>query len=525
MRCPNAAAFGIDRIARICCTAVCALPPLEVGISSSDSPLKHTERFSAPLEQAGAPEAHCRPAKGSAVARPLASSVTFTPGTTASATFNVRPQQAGEALIRLSVPAAFHASDTLEQKRVTIRRPRFIPTAARVGREQMTRFSFVPDVSLPGTVLVTLASSDPSRVLLSTGGTQAGQPRVTVTMGQSSSFGTEVYVHGIAEGTAFVSVSATDFDETRAEVTVVKPQVFLSTSGSAYLGRDTELSVTVNNNVVRTGAQFRVNLTSSDPSIATVTPSVVIEGGQQTAKAMVTARAEGRVTITADIADVSADSRLSVGIRTELPPLPFSSLPGQMILGRGLQAPLGLQLTSSGQVRLTLTSVDPSEVLLSTDPKARGSASITLTVGSLASVYVQALADAGDVGLTLDAPGYVRREINVSLYPSTLLFDRSLATLSRGSTLEVAVVAAPLLLQNLSPAPNQTVQTAVTFSLASSRPEVGSLRAPSATLAAGENRAVTMFASTSAGTTTLSLTPPAGFVASTPPSQMVIVVN
>jgi hypothetical protein len=34
-----------------------------------------------------------------------------------------------------------------------------------------------------------------------------------------------------------------------------------------------------------------------------------------------------------------------------------------------------------------------------------------------------------------------------------------------------------------------------------------------------------MFTSTSAGTTTLSLTPPAGFVASTPPSQMVIVVN
>jgi hypothetical protein len=252
---------------------------------------------------------------------------------------------------------------------------------------------------------------------------------------------------------------------------------------------------------------------------------VVIEAGQQSARAIVAARAEGRVTITADAGDVAPDSRLSVTVRAEVPPLPFASLPTSMNLGRGLQAPLGFQPTSSGQVRLTVTSADPSKVLLSTDPKALGAASVTLTVGSFASVYVQALADAGDVGLILEAAGYVRREINVSLYPATLLFDRAVATLSRGNTLEFAVVAGPLLPQNLSPAANQTAHTAITFSVASSRPEVGSLRASSATIAAGENRAFYVFTSTSAGTTTMSLTLPAGFLASTPPAQMVIVVN
>ena len=67
--------------------------------------------------------------------------------------------------------------------------------------------------------------------------------------------------------------------------------------------------------------------------------------------------------------------------------------------------------------------------------------------------------------------------------------------------------------------------TALTIPIASSRPEVGTLKPATLTIAPGETRATATFSATTVGTTTLTLTPPAGFVQTNPPAQMVVVVN
>jgi hypothetical protein len=68
-------------------------------------------------------------------------------------------------------------------------------------------------------------------------------------------------------------------------------------------------------------------------------------------------------------------------------------------------------------------------------------------------------------------------------------------------------------------------QKALTFSTSSSRPEIGSLKSATLTIAAGESRATATFSAAAPGTTTLSLTLSAELVQLEAPVQMVIVVN
>jgi hypothetical protein len=409
--------------------------------------------------------------------------------------------------------------------RIKVRRPRFQLAKITVGRDMLTAVSLQSAAGqLPGPVLVTAVSSDAGRVLLSTSPSQPGQARVTMTFGQLQ---TPLYVHGVAEGSAGITVSATGFDESQSEVAVVPPALFLSSIETAFVGRPTDLYISLNGQTVRPGAQFTVNLRSSDPSVATVTPSVVMEGGAQQGKATVAALAAGQVTVTAEAPGLAPESRLSVTFKTEAPPLPFSSLPATLHVGKGLQAHLALQQVSVSQVKLTVTSSDPAKVLLSTDAKSRGSGSVSVTINQYgqATVFVQAMADSGEASLSLTAPGFAIANATVRLYPSAFSFDRAVATITRGYPFEFGILAAPVLPQNVYSSQTLSLHTAVAVPITTSRPEVGSLKPAAVALAPGENRGSTSFTAAAAGTTTLTITPPAGFAQTNPPAQMTLVVN
>ncbi|HEY1338049.1 MAG TPA: hypothetical protein VGF59_11095, partial [Bryobacteraceae bacterium] len=253
-----------------------------------------------------------------AIARPLASSVTFIPGVTASASFTVRPQNPGEATIRLTPPPAFHLSDALETTRVRIRLPHFVASPLTVGRDLITSFTFQSEFTpLPATIATTLVSSDPSRILLSTSADQPGQAQVTATFGPYQN--SQVYVHGVAEGSAGIMISATGFDDSRVDVTVVPPTLSLSGPGTAFVGSPADLIVSANGQL-RPGAQLIVNLRSSDPSVATVSPSVTFGAGRSQATAKITPLAAGSVIISADAPGLSPDSRLTAVLTIAAPP-------------------------------------------------------------------------------------------------------------------------------------------------------------------------------------------------------------
>lgn len=129
-----------------------------------------------------------------------------------------------------------------------------------------------------------------------------------------------MFVHGVSEGAASISISATGFDEARCQVTVAPPTLVLSKPSAAYVGGNAELGVSLNGRV-RPGAQFTVSLKSSDSTVVTAPSSVVIEAGKSSATVAISVLKEGRVTLTADAPGLASDSRLSVELVAELRPL------------------------------------------------------------------------------------------------------------------------------------------------------------------------------------------------------------
>jgi hypothetical protein len=86
---------------------------------------------------------------------------------------------------------------------------------------------------------------------------------------------------------------------------------------------------------------------------------------------------------------------------------------GGATVGQDLQVGLGGSLGApapAGNEQVTITSLDPTRVLLSTEATTAGVASLTLEVGAgqttIPGFYVQALAGSGAVTLQTSAPGY-----------------------------------------------------------------------------------------------------------------------
>jgi len=104
----------------------------------------------------------------------------------------------------------------------------------------------------------------------------------------------------------------------------------------------------------------------------------------------------------------SSAINFSVG-STASPSLVLTGLP---VLPAGFQGTLSAGLQGSTATG-TLTSSDPSRLVLSLDPTQPGSGSVTLT--GEAAVSVQALAGNGDVTLTLNEPGYAPMATTVHL--------------------------------------------------------------------------------------------------------------
>ena len=118
-----------------------------------------------------------------------------------------------------------------------------------------------------------------------------------------------------------------------------------------------------------------------------------------------------------------------------------------------------------------------------------------------------------------------RAAIDVTVYPSAVVFDRPVATLNKGNSVDFAVLVTPVLPPNTYSPFALSVHTALTFTISTSRAEVGTLKASSLTIAAGESQASATFTAASSGSTTLWIVQPPGSVQANPPAEMVIVVN
>ncbi|MGP8243291.1 MAG: hypothetical protein ACLQVN_02110 [Bryobacteraceae bacterium] len=200
-------------------------------------------------------------------------------------------------------------------------------------------------------------------------------------------------------------------------------------------------------------------------------------------------------------------------------------------VGRNLQMYASVRLpepAGDGGVTLTLSSDDPTRLLLSAVPDKAGSATISITIPprfiESREFCLQGLADSGSVTYTISAAGIGSAKGTVTLVPSAIAIVGpqripKYPTTPRGSPFKITAVSVAL---DPSPVEQQVAGgSEVEVTIANSNPNVGKLQASKLTLGGGSSTAVTDFQPAAEGETTLAPVQPPGFIA--PPKFATVV--
>ena len=240
-----------------------------------------------------------------------------------------------------------------------------------------------------------------------TGAATVSSPTVTIPGGATS---VGVPVSGVAPGSAVIRASAASFADATANVTVNTPvDILVPATVSLTPGDSAPFSVTL---ARATQSLLFLDLTSSDPAKATVSPaSITIAAGQtQSATAVrVYGNATGSATITVQSTNgslVPATSVIDVGYALTITP------PNLTITGNGNSGLLTLTLSGpapAGGVDLTLWSDNPAvATVISGVSLSPSSTSISARVTSVS---------AGTTVIHASGPGIPEATANVTVAP------------------------------------------------------------------------------------------------------------
>ena len=463
--------------------------------------------------------------------------------------------------MRFVFPAAAMALSWLACQSIAAE-PALTAPNVTVGRNLQTyaAVTLAQVVAAPG-LQVTLTSADPERLLLSKASDQPGAASITVTVMPHFRVSTEFWVQGRADsGTVTYSATAPGVGTATGTVTLAPSAIVIAgpfrlpSFPGTPKGYPAKLSVfsamldsshkVAEEQQVAGGSQVEVSITNSNPEVGAVgAPKLTFTGGTSEATTYFKPAAQGNTTLglvpppgfTKPAALASVIAAID---------LPGVAITDDVILGKNLQTPGVLCLGETppaGGTQVTLTSSDPSKLVLSKRPDESGSGAITLSVpeGQLtAKYYLQSLADSGVVTYKATAPDFRSRVARIGLAPSGVIVAyerygppdeasvlragaanderRFYASLTEAKKQAPHVVvwsvrldpatglAADITVQELRPG----VSAAVT--LASSNPEVGTVESP-LTIASGSNHAVSKFIPLSKGETVISVNTPAGF--------------
>ena len=195
-------------------------------------------------------------------------------------------------------------------------------------------------------------------------------------------------------------------------------------------------------------------------------------------------------------------------------------------VGRNLQKYASVRLPEGAPesgLQLTLTSDDPSRLLLSTAPDKAGSATISLMVRpkflDSPEFCLYGMADSGTVTYTVSAEGIGSAKGTVTLAPSSILIlgpsrVPKFPTTPGGSAAKITIVSAALD-SSLKVIGEQQVAGGMQLevTIASSNPSVGKLGVSKLTLGGGLSTAMTFFQPAAEGDTSITPVQPPGFTA------------
>ena len=359
--------------------------------------------------------------------------VTVTPGVAAQ--FTVRPVAAGSATVTIVPPVGYLAgSNSTVNVTVDALKVNLGGTVTVLGKDLQASTQVTSELGFqtpPGT-LFTVASGDPTRLLVSTSATAVGSAQVSIP-GPSGN----LYLQALADNGSVTVTASTPGAQTATATIQLVPSgaVFTSYSnplslaaGSTYAGVSVALvsldpktlAITSSFNTPRPGWTGSVSVTSSDPTVATATPSTVQFSGSSSQPLQIQARGDGSVYLSLGLLPgeppPASGRSIPVSVRT---PLAFGTT-GIVQLGQNLQVSLGAGSGMASGQAFTVVSSDPTRLLISTSPTAAGTGQVTLTGAS--TIYLQALGNTGTVTLTAFAPGWQSAQIAVRLRSTTAVF-------------------------------------------------------------------------------------------------------
>ena len=404
-------------------------------------------------------------------------------------------------------------------------------TATVTATASLISFGTIPTVALGGTqslpislgtaaptggLTITLTSSNPaiatvtSSIFIAAGSTvPAANPQVT----------------GVSIGSTTITATGSGFAPASGPVTVSTTATITPSPLNTNKGVTANALLAISGAAPSGGLTF--TLSSNNTADATVPASVTIPAGSTSATIPVTGTGVGTTTISAaypgipaatDTVNVAAPAAISIA---------------SAIVGNNTYTSLSLSLGAAptSNETMTITSSDPTHFLLSTSPTAIGTASVTvsLTEGSTSvpTVYIQGQNYTGTAAInatiTASATGYSNGAGTASLYPTGLyIATGSFSTTTFSTPTNVAVYLAvlnPGTLTLYTYGDLGPQASALSFSVVSGTTTVGTISGSPASipLQSYYNNSSIQFQPLTAGTSTLTLTEPAGY--STPSNE------
>ena len=300
-----------------------------------------------------------------------------------------------------------------------------------------------------GGLEVTVTSEDASRLKLSRRPEASGTDSLVVKVPAGFNESGEFWVLGMAsEGEVAYTATAPSFSPGRGIVTLTpsaivmvgpfKASEFKTTTGAEssrlvlYSVRLTPSMEYAEQQAVAAGVSLDIEILSSTEGVGVISPAKVsIPGGSPNVISEFKPAKPGTTSITTSIPPGFSRPPTKYAAVVARVALPGISVTDQVMIGQNLQVGgnVGLgEAAGVGGVQVTITSDDPTQLLISRSSTEVGQKSITVTVpaGAVGAVYMlQALGKAGTATYTATARGYSNRMGKVGLAPSGVVIAPS----------------------------------------------------------------------------------------------------
>ena len=452
-----------------------------------------------------------------------------------SATFTFHPLTTGTTNITPTQPSGFTTPANFQALVVNVGNATITMNPLTVGNNlQASDSIFLSDPApSPAGVDVTITSSDPSKVVLSSDPTQAGAASATVHVNGGTRGLPNFYVQALASsGTVTLTAKGTDLTDGTTTITlapsgfvIVNPSINSGSTGDSTitLGTsvlDVSLNPTGSRQAVRPGAApVNLVIASSNTGVATVTSPVAFAANTSTATSTFHPVASGNTVVSIQTPTGFSTPTQYQSINASVG-LPGMTTQTAVTVGKDLQTSNAVTLDSTpgSPVTVTVSSSSAAIAALTTDPSVAGSGTLTFNNISNAtpSFYIQGMS-LGSTTLTVTAPGYATTTIYVTVNPSGFTWVTPNFSLDPGKDKTVSIAPAVLDATSLNFLKLQPLRggASATVGLTSSNTAIGTITTPVAFTANQASGSAT-FHSVADGQTALATVAPAGF--STPTS-------